>query len=209
MDLWFVRHGTTGYNLQGRLQGTLDIPLGDQGKKEARLLAERLGKQKFSFFFSSPLQRTRETSSIISEQGTCPKPIYTSLIEEYSWGIIQGLTREEISNRYPDLWRQLQQSFHLTDIPQAEGMKRLFQRIRFFHALLARISLDNGGEDPILIVSHGRFIQAFIVYFIKYNYNNSWPFPVSPASITVLQEDSQGTRRMKLFNDTCHLNAEG
>jgi broad specificity phosphatase PhoE len=205
MDLWLVRHGTTGYNLQGRLQGTLDIPLDDQGRKEAFLLAKRLEKQKFSYFFSSPLQRTKETSSIISGQGRFPKPIYTSLIEEYAWGIIQGLTKEEIGNRYPELWLQLQRSFHHTEIPQAEGMKRLFQRIKSFYALLSGISSGHEGQDPILIVSHGRFIQAFIVYFIKYNYHNSWPFPVSPASLTILQEDFQKTRRVKLFNDVCHL----
>ena len=209
MDLWLVRHGTTGYNLQGRLQGTLDIPLGEQGEKEALLLGKRLEKQKFSFFFSSPLQRTKETSSIISKQGSFPKPIYTPLIKEYSWGIIQGLTKEEIMNRYPGLWWELQRNFHHTKIPQAEGMKSLFQRVKSFYTLLSRISSGYAGEDPILVVSHGRFLQALIVYFIKYNYNNSWPFPVSPASLTILQEDSQKTRRVKLFNDTCHLNTEG
>ena len=61
MDLWLVRHGTTKANLQGRLQGRLDFPLGDEGKKEVLLLARRLKEQRFSFFFSSTLQRARET----------------------------------------------------------------------------------------------------------------------------------------------------
>ena len=50
-----MRHGTTGANIEGKLQGTLDYPLSEAGIKEATLLAHRLKKQTFSLFFSSNL----------------------------------------------------------------------------------------------------------------------------------------------------------
>jgi len=208
MELWLIRHGTTKANLQGRLQGRLDFPLGDQGKKEAYLLGRRLHEQRFSFFFCSPLQRARQTASIIAAQGRTPKPIYTSLLAEYDWGVIQGMTKAEIGKRYPEILQRLQRDFHHAKIPGAEGMSGLFYRVRLFYALLSRIAGKRSGQEkvnPILIVSHGRFLQAFIIYFLKYNYKEFWPFSLAPASLTILQGDFQRTRRLRLFNDTCHL----
>ncbi len=208
MELWLVRHGTTRANLQGRLQGKLDFPLGDEGKKEAFLLAQRLREQRFSFLFSSTLQRARETSSIIADHGMAPKPIFTTLLEEYGWGVIQGMTKKEIGKRFPEILQQLQQDFHHTEIPEAEGMQKLFQRVELFYMLLSRITGSFSSKEvknPVLIVSHGRFLQAFIIYFLKYNYREFWPFSLAPTSLTILQGDFQKIRRLKLFNDTCHL----
>jgi broad specificity phosphatase PhoE len=162
----------------------------------------------FLFFFCSPLQRARQTASIIAAQGRTPKPIYISLLAEYDWGVIQGMTKAEIGKRYPEILQRLQRDFHHAIIPGAEGMSGLFYRVRLFYALLSRIAGKRSGQEkvnPILIVSHGRFLQAFIIYFLKYNYKEFWPFSLAPASLTILQGDFQRTRRLRLFNDTCHL----
>lgn len=212
MDLWLVRHGTTTANLQGRLQGRLDFPLGDEGKIEAMHLAMRLKDQRFSYLFCSTLRRARETALIIADQVMAPQPIFTSLLEEYAWGIIQGMTKAEIGKRFPETLQRLQQDFHHAKIPKAEGMPGLFQRVRLFYLLLSRIAGRVPGEkerDPILIVSHGRFLQAFIIYILKYNYREFWPFSLAPASLSILQDDFRGKRKLRLFNDTCHLSEMG
>ncbi len=212
MDLWLVRHGTTRANLQGRLQGRLDFPLGSVGESEASLLARRLKGQRFSCLFCSTLRRARETASIIADQAMAPQPIFTSLLEEYDWGIIQGMTKAEIGRRYPTILQRLQQDFHHAKIPQAEGIEELFHRVRLFYLLLARIAgrIPVKGESaPILIVSHGRFLQAFIIYFLKYDCEELWPFSFAPASLSILQDDFQGIKKMRLFNDTCHLAGMG
>lgn len=208
MEFWLVRHGTTRANLQGRLQGRLDFPLGDEGKKEAHLLARRLQGQRFSFIFSSTLKRARETASIIADLQPASKPIFTNLLEEYEWGVIQGMTKMEIGKRFPKILQQLAEDFHHAEIPEAEGMAELFRRVKLFYQLLFRISGRKSGENeqhPVLVVSHGRFLQAFIIYFLKYDYREFWPFSIAPASLTILQGDFQNKRRLKLFNDTCHL----
>ena len=172
MDFWLIRHGTTKANLQGGCREGL-FPTGEQGKKEVLLLARRLKEQRFSFFFSSTLQRARETALIIAEQGMTPQPIFTSLLKEYDWGVIQGMTRVEIGKRYPEILQQLQRDFHHVKIPEAEGMPALFHRVRLFYTLLSKIAGKKSGKEkmnPIIIVSHGRFLQAFIIYFLKYNY---------------------------------------
>jgi len=205
MELWLVRHGTTGANLEGRIQGTLQYPLSEIGMKEALLLAHRLKKQSFSLFFSSNLLRARQTSNIITSVRKDPLPFYSSLLQEYNWGIIQGLTKKEIGEQYPHILSQLQQDFHHTAIPGAEGLKGLFRRVKMFYRFLFCLEQRGRFSRPVLIVSHGRFLQAFVIYFLKYDAKESWPFSLRAASLTILEGDFMARRRLQLFNDTCHL----
>jgi phosphoserine phosphatase len=131
------------------------------------------------------------------------------LLQEYHWGLVQGLTRREISERYPAILAQLQQDFQRAEIPGAEGMKKLFRRAGCFYSFLATLERTGRYNLPILIVSHGRFLQAFVQRFLAYDSRQGWPFSVSPASLTILEADKNGKRRLKLFNDTCHLRREG
>lgn len=205
MELWLVRHGATDANLEGRIQGSLDFSLSTLGKKEAFSLACRLKCQPFSAFFSSNLSRARETSQIIASQRQSPVPIYMSLLQEYDWGIIQGLTRKDISKRYPLLLKQLERDFHHTEVPGAEGQEKLFKRVKIFYRFLSIIEQRKNNSLPVLVVSHGRFLQAFTIYFLGYDPEKFWPFSFRPASLTILEENFNKTRSMRLFNDTCHL----
>lgn len=205
MELWLVRHGVTDANLEGRLQGRLDFSLSPLGRKEVYALAYRLKNQPFYALISSNLSRARETSQIIATQLQNIDPVYSSVLQEYDWGIIQGLTRKEIGERYPLLFRQLERDFYHTGVPGAEGLESLFRRVKVFYRFLSTIEKRNKKPLPVLVVSHGRFLQAFTLLFLKYDPGNFWPFSFSPASLTILDGDFNKTRRMRLFNDTCHL----
>ncbi|NMB36056.1 MAG: histidine phosphatase family protein [Firmicutes bacterium] len=209
MEIWLVRHGTTGANLEGRLQGRLEYPLNVQGRREALCVARRLKGQPFAAFFSSNQQRAKETADIISMLRKGPPPLFTALLQEYCWGTIQGLTRAEIQRSHPRIFYRLRQDFHHATIPGAEGLKRLFRRVKLFYSFLSRLEKKAGRvRRPILVVSHGRLLQAFIIYFLQYDYRRYWPFSLKPASLTILEGDFQKVRRLKLFNDTCHLRWE-
>lgn len=209
MELWLVRHGTTKANLEGRLQGTLPFPLGSQGKREVASLARRLREQSFSAFFCSNVLRTRQTASILHKNAQTPPYLLTPLLREYHWGIIQGMTRPEIGKKYPWLLEQLEQDFYRAKIPGAEGIKKLFRRATRFFNFLKTMEQAKKHKQPVLIVSHGRFLQAFIQHFLAYDRRRGWPFSASPASLTILEGDFRGLRRLKLFNDTCHLRGNG
>ncbi len=204
-----MRHGVTNANLEGRIQGRLDFPLSPPGQKEASLLADRLRKQSFYAFYSSNLLRAQETSRIIAAQVRSPAPVYSPMLQEYDWGIIQGLTRNEISARYPAVLKRLEQDFHHAGVPGAEGMQNLFRRVRGFYRFLSAIEKRNTKSLPIAVVSHGRFLQAFTLYFLGCNPGKNWPFSFSPASLTILEEDFKKRKRLRLFNDTSHLTNPG
>ncbi|MGI5823805.1 MAG: histidine phosphatase family protein [Dethiobacteria bacterium] len=209
MEIWLVRHAVTDANLEGRLQGRLEYPLSKEGRRQALSLARRLKKQPFYAFFSSDLQRTKETSLLISSLKKGPRPLYSPLLREYCFGQIQGLTKNEIRARYPLLADRLQHDFYHTEIPGAEGLPGLFRRVRIFYRFLSRLAAKKSCSRPVLVVSHGRFLQAFVIHFLKYDLRESWPFSFNPASLTILEGNFRNKKRLILFNDTCHLEGAG
>ena len=81
MQIVLVRHGQTEWNKEGRFQGIVDIPLNEIGKQEARFASNLLKQQKWDVVISSPLQRARETASIINEQLDCNSLVIEEFIK--------------------------------------------------------------------------------------------------------------------------------
>lgn len=65
MKLYFVRHGITDWNVRKKIQGQVDIPLNEEGKRLAQKTAEGLSDVPFDLCISSPLCRAKETARII------------------------------------------------------------------------------------------------------------------------------------------------
>ena len=64
--IYIVRHGETDWNKEHRIQGHKDIPLNEQGIKDAYVVKDKLKDIKFDIVFSSPLKRAYETAKIIT-----------------------------------------------------------------------------------------------------------------------------------------------
>ena len=65
--IYFVRHGETDYNLEGIVQGQLDIPLNKKGIHQANEIKNKLKDLDIDIIFSSPLLRAKQTAEIINE----------------------------------------------------------------------------------------------------------------------------------------------
>jgi broad specificity phosphatase PhoE len=86
---YFLRHGQTDWNLQGRLQGHTDIPLNATGLAQADAAADMLAHRSIDVIVSSPLVRALKTAAIISER--IDRPIYIdSQLKERSFGAFEG-----------------------------------------------------------------------------------------------------------------------
>ena len=66
MKLYLIRHGQTDWNIQGKIQGSHDIPLNDTGRAQAKLVAEGMDSRPVTKIFSSTLVRAVETARMIS-----------------------------------------------------------------------------------------------------------------------------------------------
>jgi broad specificity phosphatase PhoE len=87
----FIRHGPTDWNAEGRIQGSIDMPLSDAGRARMAALLPPRGFET-ARAFTSPLGRTRETAKLLGYADAIPD----ARLAEHHWGAWEGLTREEI-----------------------------------------------------------------------------------------------------------------
>jgi probable phosphoglycerate mutase len=139
LRLYLARHGQTDWNLEGRLQGSSDVPLNRTGQQQAALLAERLSGIDLDAVYSSELQRSRETAHVV--HGLAPVTALAGL-NERRLGVFEGqLTSPEYVRRSRDLNDTL---------GGGESLSQLFTRVK---ATLADI-LSRHRSGAILIVGH-------------------------------------------------------
>jgi broad specificity phosphatase PhoE len=105
--VYFLRHGETDWNVEGRLQGQADTDInalgGEQADRNGRVLADLLGKAEGFDFVASPMRRTRETMERVrAVMGLDPKDYRTDArLIEVHFGDWQGSTFAELEARAP------------------------------------------------------------------------------------------------------------
>ncbi|MEP3436890.1 MAG: histidine phosphatase family protein [Hoeflea sp.] len=162
MLLYVIRHGQTDYNLEGRLQGSRDIPLNDTGRGQAtangRALAA-IGDLEFPLsqfdWVSSPLGRTRETMELVRQAAGLEPGGYRTdpLLIELSFGDWEGETLDEVAAHSRDLIEQREGGKWDFRPPgeRAESYALLAKRIDTFLTTLA---------GPTICVAHGGVIRT-------------------------------------------------
>jgi broad specificity phosphatase PhoE len=147
-----VRHGETDWNAQKRWQGHSDTPLNERGREQARALAESIGG--VDAVYSSDLARARETAEIVAARFGL-EVLVDQRLRERRFGAWEGLTAEEIEQRFPaehDRW-QAGEGYGAGD---AEPFDAFAARIRSFLDDVVREHPD----DEVLVVAHGGSIRV-------------------------------------------------
>lgn len=98
-SFYFVRHGETDWNKAERMQGWSDIPLNETGRAQARTVAPSLSAHPIDVFISSPLDRAKETATLLNTH--LKKPVvFDERLKERRFGILEGMSWSEA-----DAWR--------------------------------------------------------------------------------------------------------
>ena len=163
---YFVRHGETDWNVERRLQGQHDVPLNDNGRRQAARCGELLarlmardGRSAGDFVFvSSPLGRARETMEILRAGLGLPPPDYDidGRLAELSFGQWEGLTYQEVKARDPAVLRTRERDKWNFRPPAGESYAQLLDRVRGWHA-------DTTGD--LIVSAHGGVARVLLVMF--------------------------------------------
>lgn len=176
--LIIVRHGETTWNLQGRYQGHLDSPLTDLGTEQAHALATRFVRESMVALYSSDLGRARLTAEIISAatgHEVRPDP----RLRERSLGVMQGLRREEVKERWPAEHAKFRSTDWNYAPPDGESARQSVER---FVAAMSDLTGRHVGST-IAIVTHGGVLGGFLRHVLgidperprRYTrFNGSW-----------------------------------
>ncbi len=185
--IYFVRHGQTDWNAEGRLQGQRDIALNAEGLRQAGALAERLaaaaGPDLPHFdFVASPLLRTRRTMEVMRDglglgaQGYRVDP----RLMEISFGAWEGSTWAEIRR-----WdgaraaaRDRNRWGHQSPGPGGESYAMLAERVAPAIAALTR---------PTVIVAHGGVARAILVILGHLSSREAPRLGIRQGSVLVLE----------------------
>ncbi len=163
VTIYFIRHGQTDWNAEGRLQGGRDIDLNAQGEIQAAAVAARLSaaagpKLADADFVASPLKRTRRTMEILRSALGLPSEAYRTdpRLREISFGNWEGSTWAEIRRRDPvgAAGRDRDRWHHRPPGTGGESYAALVERVG---PLLADLERDT------VVVAHGGVARAALV----------------------------------------------
>src|SRR5947207_10252069 len=154
--IYYIRHGETSWNAEGRLQGALDIPLNELGRRQAakagRILGDlfvRDGRDRLALsFVASPLGRARTTMDLVRDTLSLPAGEYAidDRLREIGYGRWEGSTLAELQAKDPDLYARRQTEKWTMSPPGGESYAAVQVRMQDWYDSL---------ETDTVAVAHG------------------------------------------------------
>ena len=149
--LCVARHGETDWNKRGILQGWLDVPINEVGRRQASDMAAAFHGAGFSAVWSSPLVRARETAEIIAAAFKLPPPSCHEGLKERHFGAMQGVPKSELAEMNPALMEQILRRNPAAQFGGGESVDEFADRtIRACTEIGTR---HDGGR--VLVITHG------------------------------------------------------
>lgn len=154
-ELILIRHGETLWNRERRMQGQTDTPLSEIGRAQARALGERMARHAFSAIYSSDLKRAWDTADAIA-QLSGHAIVSERRLRERTFGVFEGLTYDEMTQRYPAEHARFSQRDPDYAVPGGESPRQFFERSL---GCLEEIAAAHPGET-VLVVTHGMILDT-------------------------------------------------
>ncbi|MFC2034345.1 histidine phosphatase family protein [Chloroflexota bacterium] len=197
--LLLVRHGVTEFNSNQRFMGYTDIDMNTVGYSQIEKLRDLLVDEKVSSIYSSDLKRAMSTADVISSSCNTDVVPCTDL-REINCGDVEGLTFEEISNKYPELAGMITNFNLKIKFPGGESFEDFIERTSQFLDKLK----EHDSSDTIIIVSHSGVLRVLVCLLLGIDMNCWWQFRFDNASLSVVETYPQGAV-INLLNGTSHL----
>ncbi len=160
--LYVVRHGETNFNVQGRYAGSTDVDLNEMGKNQARIMAASFKDKPIDIIITSSMKRALTTTNIIREYLVKPIVVLDEFVER-KLGVYEGLTRDEVSKKFPKLWNENVLKQFDNTLHKGESVKQVRERVQKGLSYIK----NNYRNQNVLLVTHGYISREIFGYFNK------------------------------------------
>jgi probable phosphoglycerate mutase len=154
-ELILIRHGETAWNRERRMQGQTDTPLSDVGRAQAEAVGQRLAQHPFSALYSSDLSRAWDTAAAIA-RASGREIRREPALRERTFGMFEGLTYDEMEQRYPEEHARFSTRDPDYTMPGGESPRQFFGRSL---ACLEAIAQMHAGQR-VVVVTHGMVLDT-------------------------------------------------
>lgn len=192
--LCLVRHavtGETGAKLSGRAPG---IDLSEDGRGQAKAVAERLAEAPVAAVYASPIERTRQTAEAVAAPHGLEVRELPGVVE-VEYGEWTGRKLTDLAKT--PLWKVVQTAPSRVTFPDGEAMAAMQARAV---AALDTVVASHPG-DLVVVVSHSDVIKAVVAHYTGLHLDLFQRIVISPASITAFAFAS-GAPALLTVNDT-------
>ena len=201
-----VRHGETAWNVDGRIQGHLDIALSDVGRAQAHRLGRALAEREpLALIVSSDLARARETARIVADATGAPLRTTTAL-RERCFGDLQGQRFAEIEASWPEQaerWRRREPDW----APPGAGGESLLQFRERVRQAVQALAAENMGNH-IALFTHGGVLDVLYRLATGLDLQAARSWQIGNAAVNRLLWTPDSGLSLVGWADTTHLEDE-
>ena len=188
--VYLVRHGETAWTISGQHTGRTDIPLTEQGERDAQELSARLQGLSFTKVFTSPLQRARRTGELA---GFAERAQADPDLMEWDYGAYEGRRTSEIRAERPS-WRLFEDG-----CPGGETLVDMSTRA---DRVIARVRALGG---DVLVIAHRDILRILAARWVALPALEARRLYLETASLSVLGYDHDMDEPViRLWNDARH-----
>ena len=199
--LILIRHGETQWNRDGVFRGKADVPLNERGLAQADAVGRHLAGRPFGAVFTSPLKRALDTARAVAKAKDGDRIIVQDAgLADIDRGEWQGLRREAVQGRFPDLYARWFSDPESVTFPSGESLADLQARAL---PCVARVAKEHEGSAAAL-VTHHVVLRVLLCGLLGVGLSRFRGFEVEPASISEL-EFEYGRWTLTRLNDLCPI----
>lgn len=198
MKLYIVRHGQTDWNVIKRFQGVSDIPLNENGLKQAQRLADRLHSVHIDAAYASPMKRTQQTANAVLQGRDIELQIEPSLIE-INGGVWEGQLFTDLETKDPDKWLRFRNEPSKLKFDQGDIVtERIAETADLLHRLYAKHP-----QDSVLLATHGFTSRMLCSAFMDIDIDKINLIRFGNCSLTIF-EQRENKKNVYCINDCAH-----
>jgi len=198
-----VRHGRTAWNVQRRVMGWLDEDVEPVARRDAEAVADALAGDDVAAIVSSPLRRALQTAGPLANRVGI-EPRLDDRVGELRVGPWEGLTEDEIGERWPEEWRRWRNEPHTLALEGRETLHELNDRVA---AVLDELC-SSAASGAAVVYTHDAVVRASVAWALRTGPDVYCHVEVLNCSITTVRV-LDGVRRLVRANEVGHLERRG